>query len=115
MTPFGGTDFALSDIDSEPKTEPDSNGGRCGAPIRGAGEERSAQVLDSRRPAWEADGSPTRRDGADDLLPGNNAWDLFDMLDLELFELRAVMRSGEACAGRSARDGDVTGGRFQWL
>jgi hypothetical protein len=71
-------------------------------------------VLDSRRPAWEADGSPTRRDGTVDLLPGNDAWDLFDLLDLELFQPRAEMRSGEACGGRSARGEDVADGRFQW-
>ena len=71
-------------------------------------------MLDSRRPAWEAEGSPTRRDDTDDLLLGHEAWDLFDRLDLELFELTAAMRSDEAGAGRSARDGDVAAGRFPW-
>ncbi len=70
-------------------------------------------MLDSRRPAREADGSPTRQDRTDHLLPGHDAWDLFDRLDFGLFELRAAMRSGE-CAGRSSRDGDVAGGRLQW-
>ena len=70
-------------------------------------------MLDSRRPATEADGSPTRRDRTDDLLTGHDAWDLFDLLDLQVFELTAAMRSGEACAGLSARGGDVAGGRLQ--
>lgn len=70
-------------------------------------------MLDSRRPATEADGSPTRQDRTDDLLPGHDAWDLFDRLDLELFAPRAAMRGGEAGVGRSARDAHVTGRSLQ--
>ena len=49
----------------------------------------------------------------DDLLPGHDAWDLFDRLDLELFAPRAAMRGGEAGVGRSARDAHVTGRSLQ--